>query len=365
VALFLVDKELLKNALLSQGGDVVNLRRFYSNVTPGGCGAPKDFCSGISTAVCTYKRPESLGRFLRSLLIQERATDQLLIVDASPAPDTERLILESEPLKQCARELVYIRVTGNLRGLTRQRNVALHLASRDLIAFFDDDIVLNSSCLRNMESILRRIPTVAGVGARITNESHEPGWRWRLMYLLGAIPDLVPGRYHRSGFSVPLRLMKDRNGIVDVERLQGGCVMWRTSWARELGFAEQFEGYSQSEDVEFSRRIARAGRLVVCAEATVEHHQVPVGRPNVRALARMGIFNRYFIQRTTLQDYGWADLVRFGYANALYTLILAAGYLRQRRLSDGVRHVFGSALGTVDSMRWKFSPGRSAFGNDS
>ena len=47
--------------------------------------------AGLAVVVCTCQRPESVARLLQSLAAQDRLPDQLIIVDASPGDDTERL----------------------------------------------------------------------------------------------------------------------------------------------------------------------------------------------------------------------------------------------------------------------------------
>src|SRR5882672_2987755 len=105
---------------------------------------------GLTVAVCTYRRPASVTRFLTSLALQERIPDRLVIVDASPDSDTEAAV-RRHPAAAAVNETRYVRVSGPLRGLTRQRNVALRLVETDLVAFFDDDVVLLAGCLAELE----------------------------------------------------------------------------------------------------------------------------------------------------------------------------------------------------------------------
>src|SRR5947207_529657 len=47
---------------------------------------------GLTLVLCTYKRPASLKQFLDSLATQNHLPDQLIIVDSSPADDTEQML---------------------------------------------------------------------------------------------------------------------------------------------------------------------------------------------------------------------------------------------------------------------------------
>src|SRR5262249_22964858 len=220
--------------------------------------------AGLSVAVCTYRRPASLKRLLNSLKKQNRVPDELIIVDASYDSESEKVVRAMSQVETLASCVIYVRVEGNLRGLTRQRNLAVDVAGRELICFLDDDVVVEPDCLTHLETTAAEEPHVVGVGAFVTNEETNPGARLQLLKLLGAVPSLTPGKYTRSGISIPLRILGKSRSLVPVDRLPGCCFLCRTSVARLTRFTEIFEGYSLGEDLEFSRRAAAFGRLVVC-----------------------------------------------------------------------------------------------------
>jgi len=303
---------------------------------------------GLTVAVCTYHRSLPLEQFLNSLELQDRLPEVLLIVDASPNDLTESM-LKSHPWQ--LHEIIYLRVGHSLQGLTRQRNIALDWCTTDLIAFFDDDIMLEPDCLKELEANIHNSDDIVGVGSRIINEDSKPGLMWDILNWMGAIPDLTPGKYHRSGLIAPLRLLGSHQGGVNVDRLQGGCTIWRTSIARRVRFSEFFHGYAQSEDLEFSRRIAQYGRLVVSGKAQVRHLHDIQGRPDQIVLGRMGIVNRHYIHRTTLSDRRWQDVVWFIYAQSLYVLFASISMFLQKKISDGFKYAWGVLLGVRDILR--------------
>ena len=93
---------------------------------------------------------------------------------------------------------------GRYQGLTRQRNFALDRVSCDLVAFFDDDTVLDPACLAEMEAVHRLLgEEVAGTGAMVSTRRSSPNRIWRIRRGLHAIPNLDPGTYTRSGISIP------------------------------------------------------------------------------------------------------------------------------------------------------------------
>jgi GT2 family glycosyltransferase len=305
----------------------------------------------LTVAVCTYLRPESLARFLDSLASQSPVCDELVIVDASPGASSESTLSQAIVSRLLANQTTYVRVAGAYRGLTRQRNLALRLASREVIAFFDDDIVLLPGCLAALSAATEVSPQLVGVGASVTNEGAAVGWKWRALRLLRAVPDLAPGKYHRSGFVAPMRLSIPLLRDLEVDRLQGCSMAWRTRIARDLRFSDFFHGYSASEDIEFSRRAARFGRMIISAQAQVEHRPDPAGRPNQFQLARMTIRNRHYIHKTTLPDRCLRDVLWLAYASSLNAIFMAAGLARQGRLSDAASHLLGCVFGAFDRNR--------------
>ena len=311
--------------------------------------------SGLTLVVCTFMRPDSIERLLNSLFDQSSHPVMLIVVDASTNNLTEHtvreIILMHDKLVRISFIIQYFRVAGSLRGLTRQRNFALAFVKTDLVAFFDDDIVFESDCLKELESAIRRSDDVVGVGARILDEDIKPGLFWNSLHWLRAMPDLKPGRYHRSGLIAPLRLLGDHQNEMDVDRLPGCCMLWYTNLARNQRFNEFFCDYSQSEDLEFSLRTARYGRLIISGKAQVRHLHATQGRLDQIRLGRMGVVNRHFIHRTTLPNRQWQDVLSFIYAQILYVLFTTLSMFLQRRFSDGLRYAWGALLGVRDILR--------------
>jgi GT2 family glycosyltransferase len=308
---------------------------------------------GLTVGICTYRRASSVARILPSIFAQTRMPDQLVIVDASPDSETEEVLnafLESNGRPFTVN---YRRVSGALRGLTRQRNAILKLADRTITVFFDDDVILDKDCLATLEKVLNARSDVSGVAACNRNELSAPALRWRLLCWVRGVPDLVPGRYHRCGLAIPLSLVPTTPETVEVDRLCGNAMAWRTDLARRLGFAERFHGYAQSEDVEFSRRAARHGRLLICNRAKVDHYPDQNGRPQLTPLARMGVVNRYYVHATTLTDRTRVDVLRFIYANFCYELILGLSQIRERGFIAALQYFSGGILGALDIIRGK------------
>lgn len=306
---------------------------------------------GYSVVVCTYLRPQSLARCLESVKQQGRRPDEILIVDASPNAETEELLRRDGRFFEVAPRLQYYRVAEAKRGLTRQRNFALRRVAYDLVAFLDDDVVLEPSCLAEMERVHRVLgDRVVGVGAMIANDVREPSLLWRVRRGLRIVGDLKPGTYARSGMSIPWFTGRVQ-GLAEGDWLPGCAMMWKTAPARDVGFNEGFAGYAQGEDLEFSLRARRYGALVLASGARLQHLHEASGRPDHFKVGYMTIYNRYQIHRRGVPERGRRDVAWFVYAWTLDSLMLFRNVLFPKRWVPTIRHLAGRLAAVADLSR--------------
>ncbi|MCC7009053.1 MAG: glycosyltransferase family 2 protein [Acidobacteria bacterium] len=295
---------------------------------------------GVSVVLCTYRRAASVQRFLQSLGRQARLPDETLIVDASPDEATETIV-RAWPAPTVVR---YWRVEPPLRGLTRQRNFGLDRVTRDLVAFFDDDVVLGAECLAELERAHRERPALAGAGC-FAESWMQPTALWRLRRALGIVPNLQPGTYTRTGLSIPWRFHAPTTAVVEGDWLPGCAMMLKTAAARVVRFEEVLAGYGQGEDLEFSLRLRARGAVALVGAAACDHLHEPAGRPDAFRLGRMEIENRHLIWRRTYRNLAWRDRLAFAYAWTLDTLLLARDAMRPGRAADGLRRIAGRVRG--------------------
>lgn len=290
---------------------------------------------GVALVVCTRGRPLSVARFLSALARSTRTPDQLLIVDASDDRATEMIVLSHPDLTRVARDVEYVSVEAAQRGLTRQRNVALAKVRTDLVAFFDDDIVLGSHCLARLEAVHRNTEgAVVGVAAAVEPPERTVPLIWQLRRWLGIVPDLQPGAYYRSGMSIPWHLVPARAELVRGDWLPGGATMWKTTVVRQLRFHDGFDGYGQGEDLEFSLRARHYGALFMAHSARALHLHEPGGRPDPAQAGYQAIRNWFAIHERTFGRRAFRSRAWFAYAFAMDSLLLARNLVRPRRVAS-------------------------------
>jgi GT2 family glycosyltransferase len=108
----------------------------------------------VSVAVCTFQRPAELSRALRSLVNQDPAAAELLVVDNSPDRSAVALVERDFPGVRAVAEPV--------PGLDFARNRALASAAHDVVLFLDDDAVAQPGWV---EAAARPLLDDARVGA--------------------------------------------------------------------------------------------------------------------------------------------------------------------------------------------------------
>lgn len=303
--------------------------------------------SGVAVVICTYMRADSLKRFLRSLAEQTLRPDQLIIVDASHDEATELMLRAFSGLANLASEVIYMRVVGSLRGLTRQRNLGAKFVTVDKLAYFDDDVVLLPTCLEEMARVHQQYgEEAAGVGGYIVNGHRTTSLRWRVRRWLGIVPSLEPGRYFRSGMSTPWSFLPPNDDLTEGDWLQGCAAMWKTKIVDEVRFRELFSGYAQSEDLDFSLRARSCGRLMVSGKARLLHLTDDRGRPDPYWRGYMAIYNRYVIHRETYPDA--LSRLAFIYAWLVDTLFLFCRLLSPATFRPTLAQLWGRLNALVD-----------------
>ena len=338
----------LKETELTESPDVVALIRDGQRISP--IPVPgeneQNLCSGLTVCVCAFQRPDSLARFLDSLPDQDLKPDRLVIVDASPDGRVEQRVETYPKLDTLAHEVLYFHVGGIYQTLTCSRNYALRWVSTDLMVFFDDDIVLQPGALSEMVRVHRQYgDDVVGVGAHDRHGIKPPTTLWKVRRWFGIVSTLQPGRYNRSGVSVPWVFQPATDQTVSGDWISGCAMMWKTSIVRQVKFNEDFGGHSTGEDLDVSLRMGRHGKLMLAGSAHVLHLPDRAGRPNSYRIAYAGIRNAYDIHRRCLPQRSWIDECWFMYAYGMDTLLRSLTFLRPGQIS----------------RRWNFVRGRSRF----
>lgn len=222
----------------------------------------------VSVVICTYsqERWSDLGAALDSLLESGSATPHEIIVVVDHNPTLEQRVRSAYP------QVKTIPNQG-LRGLSAARNSGVEAAHGEIVAFLDDDVIVEPDWLARLVAGYAD-GNVLGVGGYA-----YPRWPGERPRWFPSEFDWVIGCSHRG---LPTDVAPVRNMI--------GCNM---SFRRRLfgqieGFKSQIgrvgDNTSGGEETEFCIRAARAnpGCRLVCDPSIVVHHKVTPERATWR-----------------------------------------------------------------------------------
>jgi glycosyltransferase involved in cell wall biosynthesis len=289
-----------------------------------------------SVIICTRNRPKDVAQCLQSLADQTQVPDELIVVDSSDySVEYEKIFKEIFTEKCFPHTALIFRHTKP--GLTYQRNVGIALASKDIIYFFDDDVILESDYLASMNTQFSLRSSYAGGMGSITNmpdKEYSLNRLVRTIFLLQR--DYASGKFTWSGipthaYGTPV--------FKDVEVLGGCCMAFRASILKHHKFDEKLERYGFMEDCDIARRISYDAPLFYNPKARLQHFASPLARDGVMDNRAMYIKNYSYLffknfyprNRFKIFTYSWSIVGLFIEALMIRNKDYVKGYYKGLR----------------------------------
>ena len=110
----------------------------------------------ISVVIPTYNREEHLNNCLDSLLLQKKKPFEILIVDNSDVQYVKKIINNFEN-KFKEQDIHIFSIINPINSGAIARNLGASKAKGDLIAFLDDDVLLDKIIMRKLKKYLLSI----------------------------------------------------------------------------------------------------------------------------------------------------------------------------------------------------------------
>jgi succinoglycan biosynthesis protein ExoM len=211
----------------------------------------------ITVCVCTYKRPESLGRLLCGLEAQETArsfTYSIVIVD-----NDVRRSAESTVMRWGAGSSIPFRYDVEVReSIALARNMAVKEAKGNFIAFIDDDEFPTAEWLLRLFAAVQRWGSHGALGPVLPYfDVRAPLWVKE------------GGFYERPRYTTGMPLLWSQ--------CRTGNVLFKSAIVGSK--EEPFDSECVSgEDLDFFKRMTDQGRVFVWCDEAVVYEEVPPSR---------------------------------------------------------------------------------------
>jgi GT2 family glycosyltransferase len=315
-------------------------------------------------------RPKAIQNLLNSVNFQTLYPNEIIVVDGSLNNETSILLKNSN-----FKNLKYVLVDGNNRGLTKQRNYGINLVDKasKIICFLDDDIVLESNYFEKLIGTYNIKQDALAVGGYITNEvdwtksdgSNNPsnfyydGWmrkepsKFKLRRKFGLLTDANPGFLPSFSHGRSIGFLPPSGKTYEVELIMGGVSSYKKAIFNELQFATFFEGYGLYEDADFSLRLAKRGKLYVNTAARLEHHHDAQGRPNKYQYGKMVARNGWYVWRVKYPKPGLKDRIKWNLTFILLVKLRFLNIVTTKNRYEALTESIGRLAGWLSLLFYK------------
>lgn len=123
----------------------------------------------FSLVLATYGRLEEVGYFLESIKNSDYNLNDIEVI----VVDQNDKISLDETIKQYSSSFNIKHIKSNVKGLSKNRNIGINIASGEYIAFPDDDCKYMKDTLKNVEQYFESNKDIYGVMGRIIDENGE------------------------------------------------------------------------------------------------------------------------------------------------------------------------------------------------
>ena len=253
----------------------------------------------------TCNRPALLKRHLESLSAQTRLPFEVIVIDQSDNGESKQVFNEWNP-QNVKKKYIH----RQIKSLILARNAGLDLCdSTDLVAFFDDDIVLSPHFSAHLVRVFENDKEGVYAGGMGTIEGKSYNLRPLQTFFL--MPRDGSGSFLPNGVPTFPHWKKD---FSETEFLSGGITFWRRKIIQEYRYDERLIGYGHGDDVDVSYRISRKHKLFFEPKAVCQHDDHSPGRDGLRKYRRAWIQNMYYLAQKNKASrfaFAWCILGHF------------------------------------------------------
>ena len=242
---------------------------------------------GFAVVIPTRNRPALLIGLIENIERTSLKPRLVVIVDSS----------EETSFKEVSSNVLTIPTRRtDIQSAAEQRNIGMEIVLEQFkeinvgfISFLDDDVRIPANYFEESQRIFDSNSSIVGVSGYARVENQKALRRNYLKDSLGITG--APGTITSAAVNIsPLGIQICQ----EVEWLIG-CATWRIEGIQNLRFERDFKGYSLYEDVIFSCRARKIGKLIFMPKLELTHFLESANEGKVRNHYRSWVINRYRI----------------------------------------------------------------------
>jgi len=305
----------------------------------------------VTVVIATRDRPEMLHRCLRSLLDVDYPSFDVVVVDNAPSSDTTTRLIE----KSFADDRVSC-VVEPTPGLARAHNRGLAEASGELVAFTDDDVIVDRGWLPSIVDAFED-DAVACVTGLILPRRLDTRAQWWLEGYAGYGKGL-----QRRYFDLDSNRPGDRLFPYTAGRLGSGANMsFRTEFLRSIGGFDPALGVGSpaygGDDLAAFFEVLTTGNTLVYEPSAIVHHEHPESEDALwRQVFGYGAGLTAYLTKTLVDDPSRALAVAVRAPQAVWYVLSSRSVRNESRSADFPvrlrwRELAGMAIGPIAYLR--------------
>ena len=289
-----------------------------------------------SIIVPTCNRKELLLELIEKINLEDEKLTELIIVDSSDKNFEKEIINEN-------RKINY--VFTDIRSASIQRNIGIKQLSNNsqYVFFLDDDVKPDKDYFNSLLSTIKQSEAIGASGIALENSFNKKKNTHFLIKLFKKIFLLdseIGGSLLKSAVNIPIQGRLKKNLDLYNSNWLIGCSIWDVNVFSKIHFPTNFFGQSLGEDVLFSAKAKKYGKLVVNSKIILWHEMATKERPDKKDHYIMWVRNRFIISKELNLSkcnilFHWANL------GALIGLVLNL----PKKKADNLKSILGIFLG--------------------
>lgn len=273
----------------------------------------------VTIVICTFNRKKFLEDCLRSIFKVEYSRDfyEVIVVDGGSTDGTEEVCKKFPNVRF---------VVENTHGLAYARNKGAELARGSIVAYTDDDCIVDRKWLKNLVCGFQLCGDVVGVGGPVY--PLHPEAIPRKIYVKGALGLFDEGE--------KVKLVQ---GIITSNSAFKREIFRRIQFDETLGTTRRGKLILSGEDVDFCQTLIKSGYKLLYTPYAKVYHQIPPTRLKPSYLIKRAIHTGI----STVKGFEKAKKSR------IFMVRLAVGRFAQNALAIFLDRSFTSCYNFIQS----------------